>query len=81
MYSREGRPAIPPEKVLSAFFLGVLATIPSARLLMDQLDYDLLLSTLPRRVPRVAPDLFKRSIYWKFLDPEHFMTSISSDLY
>ncbi len=39
MYSREGRPSIPPEKLL----LQVLYTIRSERLLMEQLDYNLLL--------------------------------------
>jgi transposase len=42
MYSREGRPSIPPEKLLRALLLQVLYTIRSARLLMEQLDYNLL---------------------------------------
>jgi hypothetical protein len=35
MYSREGRPSIPPEKLLRALLLQVLYTIRSARLLME----------------------------------------------
>jgi transposase len=42
MYSREGRPSIPPEKLLRALLLQVFYTIRSARLLMEQLDYNLL---------------------------------------
>jgi transposase len=42
MYSREGRPSIPPEQLLRALLLQVLYTIRSFRLLMEQLDYNLL---------------------------------------
>jgi len=42
MYAREGRPAIPPEKLRRALLLQVFYTIRSARLLMEQLDYNLL---------------------------------------
>jgi transposase len=42
MYSSEGRPSIPPEKLLRALLLQVLFTIRSERLLMEQLDYNLL---------------------------------------
>ena len=42
MYSREGRPSIAPEKLLRALLLQVLYTIRSERLLMEQLDYNLL---------------------------------------
>src|SRR3974390_2214729 len=42
MYSREGRPSVPPEKLLRALLLQVLYTIRSERLLMEQLDYNLL---------------------------------------
>ena len=42
MYSREGRPSIPPEKLLRALLLQVLYTIRSVRLFMEQLDYNLL---------------------------------------
>ena len=42
MYSSEGRPSIPPEKLLRALLLQVLYTIRSERLLMEQMDYNLL---------------------------------------
>jgi len=42
MYSDIGRPSIPPEKLLRALLLQVLYTVRSERLLMEQLDYNLL---------------------------------------
>jgi len=42
MYSQEGRPSIPPEKLLRALLLQILYTVRSERLLMEQLDYNLL---------------------------------------
>ncbi len=42
MYSWTGRPSIPPEKLLRALLLQVLYTIRSERLLMEELDYNLL---------------------------------------
>lgn len=42
MYASVGRPLIPPEKLLRALLLQVLYTIRSARMLMEQLDYNLL---------------------------------------
>jgi transposase len=42
IYSRMGRPSIPPEKLLRALLLQILYTIRSERLLMEQLDYNLL---------------------------------------
>jgi transposase len=42
MYSRVGRPSIPPEKLLRALLLQVLYTVRSERMLMEQLDYNLL---------------------------------------
>ena len=42
LYSRTGRPSIPPEKLLRALLLQVLYTIRSERMLMEQLDYNLL---------------------------------------
>ena len=42
MYSREGRASIPPERLLRALLLQILYTIRSERLLMEQLDYNLL---------------------------------------
>jgi len=42
LYSREGRPSIAPEKLLRALLLQVLYSIRSERMLMEQLDYNLL---------------------------------------
>jgi transposase len=42
MYSAVGRPSIAPEKLLRALLLQVLFTIRSERMLMEQLDYNLL---------------------------------------
>ena len=42
LYSRVGRPSIPPEKLLRALLLQVFYSIRSERLLMEQLDYNLL---------------------------------------
>jgi transposase len=42
MYSSEGRPGIPPERLLRALLLQVLYSVRSERQLMEQLDYNLL---------------------------------------
>ena len=42
MYSEIGRPSVPPEKLLRALLLQVLYTVRSERMLMEQLDYNLL---------------------------------------
>lgn len=42
MYSSQGRPSIPPEKLLRALLLQVLYSVRSERLLMEQLDYNIL---------------------------------------
>ncbi len=42
LYLHTGRPSIPPEKLLRALLLQVLYTIRSERMLMEQLDYNLL---------------------------------------
>jgi transposase len=42
MYARVGRPSVPPEQLLRALLLQVLYTVRSERLLMEQLDYNLL---------------------------------------
>ena len=41
-YSTDGRPSIPPEKLLRALLLQALFSIRSERQLMEQLDYNLL---------------------------------------
>jgi transposase len=42
IYAREGRPSIPPERLIRASLLQVLYSIRSERQLMEQLDYNLL---------------------------------------
>jgi transposase len=42
MYATVGRPSIPPEKLLRARLLQMLYTIRSERLLMEEMDYNLL---------------------------------------
>ena len=42
LYSKTGRPSIPPERLLRALLLQVLYTVRSERMLMEQLDYNLL---------------------------------------
>ena len=42
LYSAFGRPSIPPEKLCEALLLQVLYTVRSERMLMEQLEYNLL---------------------------------------
>ena len=42
LYSKIGRPSIPPERLLRALLLQYFYGIRSERLLMEQLDYNLL---------------------------------------
>jgi len=42
LYSRTGRPSIPPEKLLRALLLQAFYSVRSERQLMEQLDYNLL---------------------------------------
>jgi transposase len=42
LYSTTGRPSIPPEKLLRALLLQILYSIRSERLLMEELDYNIL---------------------------------------
>src|SRR5947207_6052642 len=42
LYSDIGRPSVPPEQLLRALLLQVLYTVRSERLLMEQLEYNLL---------------------------------------
>jgi transposase len=42
LYARVGRPSIPPERLLRAQLLQIFYSIRSERLLMEQLDYNLL---------------------------------------
>lgn len=42
MYSKTGRPSIPPEQLLKALLIQVLYSVRSERMLCEQLDYNLL---------------------------------------
>src|SRR5260221_5144385 len=42
LYSETGRPSIPPERLFRALLLQVFYSIRSERMLMEQLDYNLL---------------------------------------
>jgi transposase len=42
LYSQTGRPSVPPEQLLRALLLQVLYSIRSERMLMEQLEYNLL---------------------------------------
>jgi transposase len=42
LYAREGRPSIPPERLLRAMLLQAFYTVRSERQLMDRLEFDLL---------------------------------------
>jgi hypothetical protein len=42
LYARTGRPSIAPEKLLRALLLQALYSVRSERLLMEQLDYNLM---------------------------------------
>jgi transposase len=42
LYAETGRPSIPPERLLRALLLQILYTVRSERLLMEQLNYNLL---------------------------------------
>jgi len=42
MYARMGRPSIAPQKLLRAQLLQMLYSIRSERLLMEEMDYNLL---------------------------------------
>jgi transposase len=42
LYATTGRPSIPPERLLRAQLLQIFYSIRSERLLMEQLDYNLL---------------------------------------
>jgi len=42
LYAKEGRPSIPPERLIRASLLQILFSIRSERLLMEQMDYNLL---------------------------------------
>ncbi len=42
MYSKMGRPSVPPEQMLRALLLQMLYTVRSERMLVEQMEYNLL---------------------------------------
>lgn len=42
LYSKVGRPSIPPERLLRALLLQIVYSVRSERMLMERMDYDLL---------------------------------------
>jgi transposase len=42
LYARTGRPSVPPERLLRAALLQIFYTVRSERMLMEQMDYNLL---------------------------------------
>ena len=42
MYAKVGRPSIPPEQLLRAQLLQMLYSVRSERLLMEEIDYNIL---------------------------------------
>ena len=64
MYSDMGRPSIPPERLLRALLLQILYSIRSERMLMEQLDYNLLFRWfvgLTMDDPIWAPTVFSKN--------------------
>jgi transposase len=64
LYSRVGRPSIPPERLLRALLLQLLYSIRSERMLMEQLDYNLLFRWfvgLAMDDPIWAPTVFSKN--------------------
>jgi transposase len=64
LYSSLGRPSIPPERLLRALLLQLLYSIRSERMLMEQLDYNLLFRWfvgLSMDDPVWAPTVFSKN--------------------
>jgi len=52
LYAHDGRPGIPPERLLRALLLQAFYSVRSERLLIEQLDYNLLFRWAFRRMIR-----------------------------
>src|SRR3954469_10415055 len=64
LYARVGRPSMPPERLLRAQLLQIFYSIRSERLLMEQLDYNLLFRWFVRMdmdEPIWAPTVFTKN--------------------
>ena len=62
LYAKTGRPSIPPEQLLRALLLQVLYTIRSERLLVEELNYNLLFRWF-RRLEYGRPGLASHDVY------------------
>ncbi len=82
LYSKYGRPSIPPERLLRALLLQVLYSVRSERLLIEQLNYNILFRWFvglnlddpvwhPQRLPRTETDC------WKAILPARFSMASS----
>src|SRR5262249_12239 len=63
LYSPTGRPSIPPEQLLRGLLLQVLYTIRSERLLMEQMDYNLLFRWFVGL--QMDDEAWDGSVFWK----------------
>ena len=61
LYARVGRPSIPPERLLRAQLLQIFYSIRSERLLMEQLDYNLLFRWFVAMASAIRPCRFSIS--------------------
>jgi transposase len=51
MYARTGRPSVPPERLLRAALLQIFYSVRSERMLMEQMQYNLLFRWFVPSVP------------------------------
>ena len=76
LYARAGRPSIAPEKLLRALLLQMLYSVRSERLLMEQLDYNLLFVCWVRLEGDIAEAFFQGVLgearAGELLSDEHF---------
>lgn len=64
LYAKTGRPSIAPEKLLRALLLEVLYSVRSERMLMEQLDYNLVGHSEDRVCSRCACSLLRVERSW-----------------
>ena len=72
LYAREGRPSIPPERLLRALLLQAFYTVRSERQLMEQLDYNLLFRSSSSPLPPTIS--FASQKFWQRQDKSVWST-------
>ena len=79
MYAKVGRPSIPPERLFRALLLQVFYSVRSERLLMEQLDYNLLFRWFVG-LEIDEPDVVSKSYpeYWNHLRDAGFKLTLLS---